>query len=99
MNVPRSIFRQYDVRGLVGAELTPDLARGLGRAYATLGWERMGRAPVLAVGRDNRPSGRALSGAVTALCCSTPIRKRVECFATASRSFDSRATFWTRRSA
>src|SRR6266853_199306 len=34
MNVPKSIFRQYDVRGIVGAELTPELARALGRAYA-----------------------------------------------------------------
>ncbi len=66
MNVPRSIFRQYDVRGLVGPELTPELARGLGRAYATIGWERLGRAPVLAVGRDNRPSGEALAAAVRA---------------------------------
>ncbi len=64
MNVPRSIFRQYDVRGLVGSELTPELARGLGRAYATIGWERLGRAPVLAVGRDNRPSGETLAAAV-----------------------------------
>lgn len=66
MNVPRSIFRQYDVRGLVGAELTPGLARGLGRACATLGWERIGRAPVLAVGRDNRPSGESLAAGVRA---------------------------------
>lgn len=64
MNVPRSIFRQYDVRGLVGSELTPELGRALGRAYATLGWERLGRAPRLAVGRDNRPSGEALAAAV-----------------------------------
>ena len=30
----------------------------LGRAFATVAWDRVGRAPVLAVGRDNRPSGR-----------------------------------------
>ena len=64
MNVPKSIFRQYDVRGLVGTELTPELARALGRAYASLAWEKMGRAPVLAVGRDNRPSGPALADGV-----------------------------------
>ena len=64
MNVPKSIFRQYDVRGIVGKELTPELARALGRAYATLGWNKLGRAPVLAVGRDNRPSGAELSLAV-----------------------------------
>jgi phosphomannomutase/phosphoglucomutase len=64
VHVPQSIFRQYDVRGIVGKELTPELARALGRAFATLGWQKLGRAPVLAVGRDNRPSGSALSAAV-----------------------------------
>ena len=64
MNVPKSIFRQYDVRGLVDTELTPDFARALGRAFASVAWERVGRAPVLAVGRDNRPSGPALSQGV-----------------------------------
>ena len=64
MQVPRNIFRQYDVRGITGRELTPELARALGRAYATLAWERVGRAPVLAVGRDNRPSGTVLAPAV-----------------------------------
>ena len=64
MNVPKSIFREYDVRGIVDRELTPELARALGRAYATVGWERMGRAPVLAVGRDNRPSGPPLAAGV-----------------------------------
>jgi phosphomannomutase / phosphoglucomutase len=64
MNVPRSIFRQYDIRGLVGSELTPDLARGIGRAFATVGWERLGGAPVIVVGRDNRPSGASLAEGV-----------------------------------
>lgn len=64
MNVPRSIFRQYDVRGIVGAELTPQLAEALGRAYATLAWERLGRAPRVAVGRDNRPSGGSLAAGI-----------------------------------
>ncbi len=61
MHVPKSIFRQYDVRGVVGTELTAELAGGLGRAFATIAWERLGRAPVIAVGRDNRPSGDALA--------------------------------------
>ena len=64
MNVPRKIFREYDVRGVVGAELTPDLAHALGRAYATMGWNKLGRAPTVAVGRDNRPSGTELARAV-----------------------------------
>jgi len=61
MNVPKSIFRQYDVRGLVGTQLTAELACALGRAFATVAWERLGRAPVIAVGRDNRPSGPELA--------------------------------------
>ena len=64
MIVPKTIFRQYDVRGIVDRELTPDLARALGRAFATAGWKRLGRAPLLAVGRDNRPSGTQLADGV-----------------------------------
>jgi phosphomannomutase/phosphoglucomutase len=61
MNVPKSIFRQYDVRGIVGKELTGQLARALGCAFASAAWERLGRGPTIAVGRDNRPSGPELS--------------------------------------
>lgn len=64
MLVPKHIFRQYDVRGVVDRELTPEFARALGRAYASLAWEKLGRRPVLAVGRDNRPSGDALAAGV-----------------------------------
>jgi phosphomannomutase/phosphoglucomutase len=64
VNVPKSIFRQYDVRGLVDRELTPEFARALGRAFASVAHERLGRPAVIAVGRDNRPSGDALSRGV-----------------------------------
>src|SRR5215216_7586325 len=64
MNVPKSIFRQYDVRGLVGRELTPEFARALGRAFGSVAADRLGKAPVIAVGRDNRPSGPALAEGV-----------------------------------
>ncbi|HEX7785616.1 MAG TPA: phosphomannomutase/phosphoglucomutase, partial [Methylomirabilota bacterium] len=64
MNVPKAVFRQYDVRGIVGRELTPELGRAIGRAFASAAWDRLGRAPVIAVGRDNRPSGPELSGGV-----------------------------------
>jgi phosphomannomutase/phosphoglucomutase len=64
MNVPKSVFRQYDVRGVVDRELTPEFARALGRAFGSVATDRLGRAPVIAVGRDNRPSGPALSEGV-----------------------------------
>lgn len=64
MQVPAGVYRQYDVRGIVGRDLTPAFAEGLGRAWATLAWDRLGRVPVLAVGRDNRPSGPELAQAV-----------------------------------
>jgi phosphomannomutase / phosphoglucomutase len=64
VNTPRTIFREYDVRGLVDSELTPELARALGRAFASAAWDRLGHAPRLAVGRDNRPSGGRLAAGV-----------------------------------
>src|SRR3954465_1887748 len=64
MNVPKSVFRQYDVRGLVDRELTPEFAWALGRAFGSVAADRLGRAPIIAVGRDNRPSGPALSQGV-----------------------------------
>jgi phosphomannomutase len=64
MNVPKNVFREYDVRGIVGEQLTPDFARALGRAFASAAWDAAGKVPTLAVGRDNRPSGDALARAV-----------------------------------
>ena len=64
MRVDPVIFRQYDVRGTVGKDLTPDVARLIGRAVAAEAAQRLGRAAVLAVGRDNRPSGPSLVGAL-----------------------------------
>src|SRR5229473_786668 len=61
MKLPAAIFREYDIRGTVGDQLTAEVGRAIGQAVATLGWERLGRAPRLAVGRDNRPSGPALA--------------------------------------
>lgn len=64
MDVPSVVFRQYDIRGVVGAELTPALAHAVGRAVATVARERLGRVARVAVGRDNRPSGELLARAV-----------------------------------
>ncbi len=64
MKLPSTIFRQYDIRGTVGDQLTPAAARAVGQAYTTLAWERVKRAPRVAVGRDNRPSGPELAAGV-----------------------------------
>mgnify|MGYP002779386294 CR=1 FL=1 len=52
----QQIFRQYDVRGIVGRDLDADVARTLGRAYAAY-LDGRGVRGAVAVGRDNRPSG------------------------------------------
>ena len=50
MNVPATIFRQYDIRGTTGDQLTPALARAVGAAYATFARARLGRPVVVALG-------------------------------------------------
>ena len=52
------IFRAYDVRGRVGEDITADVFRQVGRAYATLIRRNGGRR--IAVGKDNRLSSTAL---------------------------------------
>jgi len=66
VKLPATIFRQYDIRGLVDTQLTPETARLVGQAYTTFAWERLGngKAPRVAVGRDNRPSGSRLAQGV-----------------------------------
>jgi len=64
MSAPEHIFRQYDIRGLVENELTPEVSEGIGRAYATLAARRLGRPLRIAVGQDNRPSSPALAQAL-----------------------------------
>ncbi len=61
--LPPHIFREYDIRGVYGRDLTPEIARWLGRAFAGLARER-GHRQVL-VGRDNRSSSPALAAALT----------------------------------
>ncbi|HEV2150696.1 MAG TPA: phosphomannomutase/phosphoglucomutase [Longimicrobiaceae bacterium] len=59
------IFRQYDIRGVVGTDVTAEVAEGIGRAFATLARRRLGKEhPTLALGRDNRTSSEELAAAV-----------------------------------
>ncbi len=65
MDVASTIFREYDIRGIVGVDLTPDVVRAVGRAYATRLRETSGLdRPVVTVGHDNRPSSPELAAAL-----------------------------------
>jgi phosphomannomutase / phosphoglucomutase len=64
MRIDPVIFRQYDIRGTVGDDLTADVARAVGAAVGSEARERLGRPATLAVGRDNRPSGDSLMAAL-----------------------------------
>ena len=52
------IFREYDIRGIVENDLTPDVVEKIGRAYATLARER--GVNTITVGRDGRLTSPAL---------------------------------------
>jgi phosphomannomutase/phosphoglucomutase len=60
--LPRAIFKAYDIRGIVGDTLTPAIVRIIGQGLATLARER-GR-DTFAIGRDGRLSGPALAAAL-----------------------------------
>ncbi len=62
MKVRPEIFREYDVRGIVGDALTPEVARAVARAYGSGLADR--ERPLVAVGHDNRPSSPDLGAAV-----------------------------------
>ena len=53
------IFRAYDIRGVVGADLDPEVAALIGRAYGTHLRRAYGVATMV-LGRDNRPSSPSL---------------------------------------
>jgi phosphomannomutase/phosphoglucomutase len=57
---PASIFREYDIRGIVGIDLTEASATQIARAYAA--WLKTPGATVV-VGQDNRASSPALAAA------------------------------------
>ena len=62
MQLSPSIFKAYDVRGIVPSTLDEEVAEALGRAFGTLALKEGEKA--VAVGRDGRLSGPALSSAL-----------------------------------
>ncbi|MBI5588712.1 MAG: phosphomannomutase/phosphoglucomutase [Deltaproteobacteria bacterium] len=67
IDVSDAIFREYDIRGTYGKDLTPEIAELLGRAYA-LNAIKTGRAKdpgfKMTIGRDVRLSSKALRDAL-----------------------------------
>jgi phosphomannomutase / phosphoglucomutase len=63
MAISRAIFREYDIRGIAGKDLTEEVATAVAGAYAAFLAEK-GVKGALAVGRDNRPSGEGLHRAL-----------------------------------
>ena len=53
-----ALFREYDIRGIVGRELTEDIAEQIGRAFATVARDK--HVKTVAVGRDGRHSSPVL---------------------------------------
>ena len=62
MQVAASIFKAYDIRGIVPSSLNEAVAEGLGRAFGTIA--RQEGETTVAVGRDGRLSGPALAAAL-----------------------------------
>src|ERR1017187_9391356 len=60
--IAREIFKAYDIRGIVGKTLTVDAVRTIGRALGSEARER--GLSAIAIGRDGRLSGPALSAAL-----------------------------------
>lgn len=62
MDLSPHIFREYDIRGIVGQDLDPHVCRQVGRAFASVLRETVGDDPTIVVGMDNRPHSPLLSG-------------------------------------
>jgi len=63
MALSRTIFREYDIRGVAGKDLTSEVATKVACAFAAFLGEK-GIKGAIAVGRDNRPSGEMLHSAL-----------------------------------
>jgi len=62
MSIPSEIFKAYDIRGIVGRTLTPQIAERIGHAIGSEARSRKQLA--IAIGRDGRHSGPELSAAL-----------------------------------
>jgi phosphomannomutase/phosphoglucomutase len=61
-DIPADIFRSYDIRGIVGTQITPQLVHEIGRALGSLALEQGEHS--LLVGRDGRTHSPQLAEAL-----------------------------------
>jgi len=70
--IKKEIFRQYDIRGIVGEDLTPEVAEYIGKAFGTYLRERGGKS--VCVGKDVRISSPALKDSLVSGLLSTGVK-------------------------
>jgi phosphomannomutase/phosphoglucomutase len=74
MNPSRHIFRQYDIRGIVGQDLDAEIAEAVGRAFGTHVRAAVDHnSPRVAVGQDNRATSPELADGLVAGMRSTGV--------------------------
>lgn len=62
MQLPREIFKAYDIRGIVGRTLTPEIVESIGQAIGSEATAR--RQTQIVIGYDGRLSGPTLAAAL-----------------------------------
>lgn len=64
------LFGTDGIRGIVGENLTAELAYRIGQAVTMVLWEKNGKAPLITIGMDTRVSSDMLESAMIAGICS-----------------------------
>jgi phosphomannomutase/phosphoglucomutase len=62
MNIPKEIFKAYDIRGIIGKTLTAEFVEAIGQAIGSEAFAR--KQSAICIGRDGRLSGPELSQAL-----------------------------------
>ncbi|MEN9724941.1 MAG: hypothetical protein RLZZ98_450 [Pseudomonadota bacterium] len=63
MQVPKEIFKAYDIRGIVGKTLTPEIVEAIGQALGSEALDR--KQTTICIGYDGRLSGPSLAEALS----------------------------------
>ena len=63
MQIPKEIFKAYDIRGIVGKTLTPEIVEAIGQALGSEALDR--KQTTICIGYDGRLSGPSLAEALS----------------------------------